>query len=1293
MRLEEKKVSERQSVKRIMRKLLLALLLSILIVIVPKVAVAANSDFTSTQLRLPGASTFKTIISTSDGGFIAAGQNSTRILVKYDSNKNIIWQKEFGKFRTITGVYQIDSGYIVVGENSSEGLVSKIDSNGSQVWIKNFGGRALDTFTSVVVKNDRDIYIVGKSNSKDSELLNLNKGSYDAVIVKYNMYGSTEWIKTFGGTKDDNFNAIQVLTDGSLVAVGESLSNDGDMSSDQSNSGTAIAIVYDEDGNVLKKNRFGGSAKETLIGVSRTTDGGFIAAGKATSSDGDLSGYTTDASGAALLIKYDANGTRQWIKLLNGEGIDSFNSVTQITTGNYIVVGNSNSMNGVFQNLNYGRNDGIITEIDDKGNLVRLGTEGGEGQEYFYTGAILKDGNTYVAGGDTSSGLDKSYLGSSNNEGFIHIFDLGIASKIPTFLLSTYNTTNKDVVVSINYPVGSFNPQYKIGLNGFWTNYMLPFEIKSNDVVYTHYTNSSGIQSEDFNYEITNIHKPKIPKPIITPNIQTATNDKVTISLNDNYEYKREYRIDGGEWIRYFNDDKISVYGNFLFEARSIDDLGNISDISSYKINNIILPPEATFTLSTTAPTNKPVKVTINYPEEAVTKKYKYGMLEWRDYAEDILIHDLFVSGNTTVYAKVMNKFGVDSYSSVDITNIDTTPPENPVITVDVTEPTTSNVIATIKYADDAVKKQYSIGGGKVDYTGPITIENNTKISAYSWDSVGNASEEVTYGVWNIDKSRPSTPILFPDRLNITNGNVTVIIKYPSDAVTKEYRVNGGAWTSYETPVIFTENGKLEARGANKYDKISDIASYNVTNIDKVRPVKPTITADITTPTNKDVIVTVTASSFEPTDKLYVQRDNGQDIVYPMGSKFTFSANGRIVAYIIDEAKNQSPTASYSVNWIYKTPPPKPQFTVDIKTPTESEVNVTIQANVEDKYYYRKDQEEWSSYTRGTKIKFTSNGFVEAKSIDPAGNESPIGRYEVNNIDIIPPPIPVISLSTTKPAKGLTVTADFGEETELYKSYRINSGQWDSFGDHIYLEENCFFEVMSRDLAGNYSIGSYNITNIDRVKPKLTRFDVSTEYPTPTKDNVIITLAYDEEVVTEYRNIKIQGDPFKAFSGPGLISENGNYEFRAIDLAGNVSKSKFIVINNIDKTPPTDAIFKANSIYPTNEPVIVEIIFPSDAMFKEYKLGNGDKWLKVVGSQVVVTENTTVYVRSKDQAGNISNVTSYKVSNIILDKIMDYKYNYNPINGRLDSIEYSSGVIYRFVYDRNGNLTSSQFQP
>ncbi|MEK3714133.1 hypothetical protein [Paenibacillus sp. FSL R7-0333] len=1290
MRLQEKKVSGRQSVQRIMHKLLLSVLLAVLIVVVPKVAVAANSDFTSTQLRLPGASTFKTIISTSDGGFIAAGQNSTRILVKYDSNKNIIWQKEFGKFRTITGVYQIDSGYIVVGDNSSEGLVSKIDSNGSQVWIKNFGGRALDTFTGVVVKNDRDIYIVGKSNSTDSELLNLNKGSYDAVIVKYNMYGSTEWIKTFGGTKDDNFNAIQLLTDGSLVAVGESLSNDGDMSSDQSNSGTAIAIVYDEDGNVLKKNRFGGSAKETLIGVSRTTDGGFIAAGKATSSDGDLSGYTTDASGAALLIKYDANGTRQWIKLLNGEGIDSFNSVTQITTGNYIVVGNSNSMNGVFQNLNYGRNDGIITEIDDKGNLVRLGTEGGEGQEYFYTGAILKDGNTYVAGGDTSSGLDKSYLGSSTKEGFIHIFDLGIASKIPTFLLSTYNTTNKDVVVSINYPVGSFNPQYKIGLNGFWTNYMLPFEIKSNDVVYTHYTNSSGIQSEDFNYEITNIHKPKIPKPIITPNIQTATNDKVTISLNDNYEYKREYRIDGGEWIRYFNDDEISVYGNFLFEARSIDDLGNMSDISSYKINNIILPTDAIFSLSTTEPTNQDVKVTITYPENSYKKEFKLGDIDyWYSYVSTFPIGE-----DTTLYARSESILGIKSnISSVKIANIDKIPPGKPVITVDKTAPTNTDVTVTIKYAEDAVKKQYRVGGKQLDYTGPITIKDNDVIYAYSWDTVGNASGEVFYRIDNIDKTIPSRPTFEADTTYIQKGDVTVTIFFSKDTVLKEYRVNGGAWTEYQNPVIFTQNGKLEARGANKYNKMSDIGSYSVTNIDKVRPVKPTITADITTPTNKDVIVTVTASSFEPTDKLYVQKDHGQYIVYPMGSKFTFSVNGSIAAYIIDEAKNQSPTASYSVNWIYKTPPPKPQFTADIKTPTESEVNVTIQANVEDKYYYRKDQEEWSSYTRGTKIKFTSNGFIEAKSIDPAGNESPIGRYEVNNIDIIPPPVPVISLSTTKPAKGLTVTADFGGETRLYKSYRINSGQWDSFGDHIYLEENCFFEVKSTDLAGNSSIGSYNITNIDRVKPKLTRFDVSTEYPTPTKDNVIITLAYDEEVVTEYRNIKIQGDPFKAFSGPSLISENGNYEFRAIDLAGNVSKSKFFVVTNIDKTAPTDAIFKADNIYPTNKPVIVKIIFPPDAMFTEYKLGTGDKWLKMVGSYIEVTENTTVYARSKDQAGNISNVTSYTVSNIISDSSMVYKYNYNPINGRLESIEYPLGVIYKFVYDKNGNLISSQLQP
>lgn len=386
MRLEENKVSERQSMQRTLHKLLLALLLAVLIVVVPKVAVAANRDFTSTQLRLAGsgADSVRVIISTTDGGFIAAVQTSSKdgdfsgvgstpasVLVKYDSSNKIIWKKPFSGFG-IKGLSQIDTGYIAVGDNfNGQALIARIDSSGSLVWKKEFGGSSVDVFTSVTVKNNTAIYVAGSSESQNADLLNLNKGGSDAVLVKYDMNGNKVLTKTFGGTSDDTFSSIRIVNDGRIVAVGQSSSDDGDMASVQSSAGKAIAILYDDNSNVLKKIRFGGYSYENFNAVSKTEDGGFIVAGESDSSDGDLSGYPEDFSGRALVVKYDSTGTKQWIKAVGGNKKDIFNAITQFKTGNYIAVGNSGSTTDDFQELNAGRTDGIIAEIDNNGNLVQ----------------------------------------------------------------------------------------------------------------------------------------------------------------------------------------------------------------------------------------------------------------------------------------------------------------------------------------------------------------------------------------------------------------------------------------------------------------------------------------------------------------------------------------------------------------------------------------------------------------------------------------------------------------------------------------------------------------------------------------------------------------------------------------------------------------------------------------------------------------------------------------------------------------------------------------------------------
>lgn len=83
----------------------------------------------------------------------------------------------------------------------------------------------------------------------------------------------------------------------------------------------------------------------------------------------------------------------------------------------------------------------------------------------------------------------------------------------------------------------------------------------------------------------------------------------------------------------------------------------------------------------------------------------------------------------------------------------------------------------------------------------------------------------------------------------------------------------------------------------------------------------------------------------------------------------------------------------------------------------------------------------------------------------------------------------------------------------------------------------------------------------------------------------------------------------------------------------------------IDETPPADAAFAADTTAPTNGNVTLTILYPEDAVAKEYKLGANGEWTAYT-APVVLSENNTVYARGTDAAGNVSKVSSYTVSNI-----------------------------------------------
>lgn len=243
------------------------------------------------------------------------------IIVKFDLNGNLLWTRTFGgsKSDSFRSVASVSDGYIAVGRSESsdfdmssltkggtDGIIIKYDTNGNVVWKKTFGGSANDALHGILFTNDSYI-VVGYSRSNDNDLVGLiNKGNSDAVIIKYDLNNNIVWKNSFGGTGYEFLYDVLTTNDG-YITIGGSSSSDGDLTGLNRGSDDATIVKFDFDGNLLWNKNYGGSKYEDFESLAIASDG-YIAVGYSDSTDFDLTGLYKGKYYDSIIVKYNSNG-------------------------------------------------------------------------------------------------------------------------------------------------------------------------------------------------------------------------------------------------------------------------------------------------------------------------------------------------------------------------------------------------------------------------------------------------------------------------------------------------------------------------------------------------------------------------------------------------------------------------------------------------------------------------------------------------------------------------------------------------------------------------------------------------------------------------------------------------------------------------------------------------------------------------------------------------------------------------------------------------------------------------
>ena len=195
-------------------------------------------------------------------------------------------------------------------------------------WTKLLGSDSADYAYALTIGSDGSIYIAGKTSSDlDGQI---NSGSFDAFISKFNADGTREWTKLLGSDSYDDAYGLTTGSDGSIYIAGRT---DGNLDG-QTNSGGRDAFIskFNSDGTREWTKLLGSDS----YGAELTTgsDGSIYIAGRTKGKlDGQINSYGRIIRNAsdAFISKFNPDGTKDWTKLL---GSDSYDGANAITTGN-----------------------------------------------------------------------------------------------------------------------------------------------------------------------------------------------------------------------------------------------------------------------------------------------------------------------------------------------------------------------------------------------------------------------------------------------------------------------------------------------------------------------------------------------------------------------------------------------------------------------------------------------------------------------------------------------------------------------------------------------------------------------------------------------------------------------------------------------------------------------------------------------------------------------------------------------------------------------------------------------
>lgn len=236
----------------------------------------------------------------------------------------------------------------------TDAFIVKTDDAGNVIWKKTYGGNRDEVFYNVIETVSGDILAIGTSGS-DRNVTNHHgtPGTDDIWLVKTNSSGKLIKESCYGGSKSESTfdlgmsEGIMIDKNGSILFVGETSSNDGDVSGNHGNYDGWLVKVDPSTFKIIKSKTIGSYSYEAAYNIYEINGDLFVTGSGSTVAYTSRNNSIVEDHGVGFATKIDAITLNTiWYKTYGGSGSEYLNASVISQDGNLVLAGHAASTDG-----------------------------------------------------------------------------------------------------------------------------------------------------------------------------------------------------------------------------------------------------------------------------------------------------------------------------------------------------------------------------------------------------------------------------------------------------------------------------------------------------------------------------------------------------------------------------------------------------------------------------------------------------------------------------------------------------------------------------------------------------------------------------------------------------------------------------------------------------------------------------------------------------------------------------------------------------------------------------------